>query len=126
MKTLMLVLVLFSFVPAACSSQVPPNLNPQATAAWYGTRAIKALDLVRDVAVDGNALEPPLFSTDVTREVVEYHRSAIKIIHETPNGWKSAVSAGLEELKKNLSPTDRQRLGPYFTLVQAILKEVIQ
>src|SRR5438874_13272896 len=78
---------------ASCSNNPPPNLSPQARAAWYGTRAIKGLDLLRDTALDANAQMPPLVSTATTRKIVRYHESAITAIHATPMGWVSTVQA---------------------------------
>lgn len=101
----------------------PPNLTPAGVAAFKGTQAIKALDLLRDAAIDANALTPPLISTDSTRRVVLYHKSAITIIHKTPAGWRPTVGAGLAELRASLKGTEGEQLAPYIRFAQALIEE---
>lgn len=122
MKTI-LVAVLGLSLLGGCA-KAPPDLTPDASAAFKGTQAVRALDLIRDTAIAANEQVPPLMSTDDTRKVVRYHQSAVKVIQAAPSGWKSTVEAGLDELLKNLSPPDRSRLGPYVTLLKSILQEV--
>lgn len=107
-------------------AKAPPNLTPEAQQAFYKTRVIKGLDLLRDFAIDGEATTPQVVSTDTARKVVLYHQSTLKIIQATDAGWVAAVSAGLEELRLQLSEADRQKFGPYIGLVRAILAEVVQ
>lgn len=112
----------------ACASmsltKPPLNLSPQAREAWYATRVIQALDVLRDTAIDANAQTPPLVSTTTTRKIVVYHKSAITFIHEIPNGWKASVVAGITEVEDNLSLKEYQLLKPYTELVKAALAEV--
>jgi hypothetical protein len=120
MKRLLFVCLLL--VAPACK-HVPPNLNPQATAAWYGTQAIHDLDLLRDIAQDGSATTPPVISVATARKVTLYHESAIKTIHAVPTGWQAIVGAGLDELLKDLPASEGQQLAPYVALVKTIIKE---
>jgi len=113
--------------PACASLSVnhpPLGLSPQAREAWYATRVIQALDLLRDTAIDANAQTPPLIATATTRKIVVYHRSAITFIHEIPGGWKATVVAGIVEIEDNLSLKEYQLLSPYTRLVKAALAEV--
>lgn len=112
------------FLLSACAANVPPNLSPAGVAAFQGTRVVKALDVLRDAAVDANAQIPPLLSTATTRKVVTYHESAIKTIQAAPSGWAPTVQAGLTEVLKDLPATERQQLAPYVTLAQTLIKEV--
>lgn len=105
-------------------TNAPPNLTPAGVAAFHGTQAIKALDMLRDVAIDSNALIPPLLSTDSTRRVVLYHKSAITIIHSTPTGWRPTVRAGLLELQTQLPEPERTQLAPYILLAQTLMQEI--
>jgi hypothetical protein len=102
---------------------IPPNLNPQATAAWYGTQVIRNLDLLRDIAQDGSATTPPVISIVTARKVTLYHESAIKTIHSIPLGWQSIVSSGLDELAKDLPKAEAQQLGPYIALAKTVIQE---
>lgn len=123
MKRTMLFVVLALCLGCA---KAPPNLTPQGAAAFHGTQVIKALDVLRDTAIDANALVPPLVSTDTTRNVVTYHKSAITIIHATPRGWKVAVLTGLNELSTKIPPVEQQQLGPYLALAKTLIQEVGQ
>lgn len=116
-------LVALSLILATGCAPAPPNLTPAGVAAFKGTQAIKALDMLRDAAVDANALTPPLISTDSTRRVVLYHKSAITIIHKTPGGWRPTVGAGLGELRASLKGTDGEQLAPYIHLAQTLIEE---
>ena len=112
-------------VSYACgASHVPPNLSPESLAKWQATRAVKALDVVRDVAIAGNAIQPPIISTDDTRIVVEFHQSAVTVIAQTPQGWRPAVKASLSEALKHVSPDTAATLKPYVGLVSVIIDEV--
>lgn len=125
MKSLILV-ALLAITPASCSTvpKAPPNLSPQATTAWYGTQVIKVIDLVRDTAVDANKVSPPLLSTNTTRMLVNWHRSALDIVHQAPAGWPNAVVTGLVEVVRNLPETEKTILQPYVTLLITVVQEI--
>src|SRR5689334_5147863 len=95
MKRWLVVLAMALAVSCTSATKAPPNLTPQATTAWYGTQVIKVIDLLRDTAVDANHVTPPLLSTDSTRRLVNWHRSALDVVHQAPAGWPNAVSTGL-------------------------------
>ncbi len=122
MKTLRQFVVVALLVSAAACASAPPNASPQAATAFKKHEVQKDLDLIRDIAIDANALRPqPLLSEDSTRKVVTWHKAAITIIHETVN-WQTAVVSSLEELKKALPEGERKVLDPYITLALGILK----
>lgn len=121
MKQLSLI-VLFSLL-FACA-KAPPNLTPEANAAFKGTQAVKALDLLRDTAISANAQVPPVLSEAITRKVVLYHQSTVKVIQAAPTGWKATVGTGLDELLSNLTPSERAVLAPYVTLIKTVITEV--
>lgn len=125
MKYLLLLSLLFLATPVTTACRhAPPSASPQAVIAFQGTRVIKALDLIRDFAVDGNAQTPPLISTGTTRKVVTYHRSAITLVHDIPSGWKQTLLDGLDEIVKDLPAGEGQKLAPYVGLIKAVLAEV--
>lgn len=102
----------------------PPNLSPQATTAFYGTRVIQTLDVVRDLVVSANKQTPPVVATADMLKIVTWHRSALVIVHTAPAGWKAAVQAGLAETVKDLPPPEQALLAPYVALVNTVLAEV--
>jgi hypothetical protein len=101
----------------------PIYLSAQAQAAWRGTRIIHALDVIRDIAIDANASDPPLLNEATTRQVVLVHKSLITIVHEQPAGWQGMVLAGLDGLESLLPAGDMSRLLPYIHIARAALKE---
>ena len=117
-------ITLLTLSTPACATNASPQLSPEARAAWYGTRVIKALDLFRDTAIDANAQTPPLLSTAATAKIVRYHKSAITIIHGVPGGWKSTVLAGLDEATHEIPYREWQILVPYINLIKIELQEV--
>lgn len=124
MKKLLLLALLLSFAPA-CASNPSPSLTPVGQAAVTATQVIKALDVVRDTAVDLNAAQPPILSSKVTLQIVNFHESAVKVILAAPTGWKNTVVAALGQLQSDLSPADYARIAPYVALVQTLIASVI-
>lgn len=122
-QRILIITISVASIIAGCQ-KAPPNLTPAGVAAFKGTQAIKALDLLRDTAIAANETEPPLVATSTTRSVVLFHKSAITIIHSTPNGWVPTVQAGLSELSRSLEDRERPHMVPYITLAQTIIAEV--
>jgi len=136
--TAWVVIVLSSLVIAISSlgcAPTPTPLTPDATAAFYSTRVVKVLDVLRDAAIAGNELVPQKLTTDSTRQVVIWHKTAVKAIEGVPNGWQSAVKASLYALTCDpragsgtctspLKPAEVQWLTPYVGLAVVILAEV--
>lgn len=118
-------LILILVLLAACA-KAPPTLSPAGTAAFQATRVVKALDVLRDVAISANEQSPPLLSTATTRKVVLYHRSAVTVLGTAPEGWREVVGTGLSELHQSLSPAEQRQLDPYIRLVQTLIEEVMR
>lgn len=116
--------VLLAVVLTAACAHAPPNLSPPATVAWHGTRVITAMDVVRDIAVAANHTTPPALSTDTTRVIVTWHRTALVVVHQSPQGWTTTVATSLTEALRNLPPAEQRTLQPYVTLVMTVLQEV--
>lgn len=107
----------------ACAS-APSQLSPIGRSAFYTMRVVRSLDMIRDIAISANAQTPPLLSTAVTRQVVEYHRSTLLTMKQTPEGWKAVAVTGLEQLTTKLLPDDLKQLKPYLDLTRVLLQEV--
>lgn len=105
-------------------AKVPPNLSPPAVKAFHQHEVQKVLDLIRDIAQDGNTTVPPVVSLETARKVTLWHQSAISIVHAAGGSWQALVATSLEELLKNLSDADRAVLAPYVALARTILAEV--
>jgi len=122
MKYLLLVGLLF--VAGCGADHRPPNLTPPAVIAWEGTQVLRVLNVIRDVAIDANAVVPPQVSTETTRQVVAFHRSAITVVHDAKEGWRAAVNSSLDQLVKNLESHDKAQLAAYVELIRNVLKAV--
>ena len=137
MRRLILILVL-AINLVGCQPP-PPDLTPDAKLAFQATRVVAVLDVLRDGAIAANEQVPPLMTTNDTRNVVLWHKTAVQTIRAVPSGWKPAVMAGLYALTcdaRVLVPTAPQpctpqlaapavkQLTPYVGLVVVILAEV--
>jgi hypothetical protein len=134
--------VIIAFVWSSGCSPAPPVLSPEAKAAFHATRVVQVLDVFRDAAIAANDGVPPLLTTDSTRKVVLWHKSAVKTIRAVPTGWEPVVRAGLFELTCHplaapvpppappppctplLRPSEVQHLTPYVGLALVVINEV--
>lgn len=113
---------------AACGANPPPandptaGLSAQGRAAYNATKVVRALDVLRDVAID--AEHQSLVSTETARKVVTYHRSAVKAIGAVPSGWQAVVSGGLEELAKSVPADEWRQLEPFANLARTLIAAI--
>lgn len=119
LSTILLVVLL-----ASGCGKTPPNLTPAAVAAFHGTQVIQYLDRVRDAANDAHKTVPPLLDAQVTLKIVNWHQSAITVVHATPAGWQATVTASLDELMKGLNAHDQQVVAPYIAAAKLVIHEV--
>ena len=103
-------------------AKAPPNLTPQATIAFQNIEIQKSLDLVRDIAQDGNSQNPSVISVSTTRKITLWHESALKILNARTVGWKITLMVGLNEVVKDMPQKEQQILSPYLGLVKELLK----
>jgi len=139
--TAWVVIVLSSLVIAISSlgcAPTPKPLSPAATAAFHATRVVAVLDVFRDATIAANELVPPAVTTDSTRTVVLWHKTAVQVIQAVPTGWQATVKAGLYALTchplaapavpiactPQLKPEEVTRLAPYVGLVIVVINEV--
>ena len=121
----LLALVLVGFMAGCATHANTPstvNLSQTGLEEYNKTRAIHALDILRDAAIDGEKVG--VFSHADTVNVVTYHKSAVQVIAASGAGWKVTVQTALIETVKHLSPAGQAKVAPYVPLVTAILQEV--
>jgi hypothetical protein len=123
MKSYFLLVLLALFTMPQCAS-APSTLSPVGTRDYRTLQVVKALDLVRDTAIDANAQIPPLLDEETTRKIVMYHSSALRTIQAVPNGWVVTVEAGLDDVIKDLPADKRKLFGPYIALTKTLITEV--
>lgn len=119
---LFLVLVNVVLIPACAPP--PPNLSPTDATAWRQHEVQKDLDLIRDVAIDAEARTPKVLSTDATRKIVQWHRSTIVLVHDTPQGYKAEVLTALDQLRTLLTPSDYAVIEKYVELAKAVVRSL--
>ncbi len=121
MKFLVLVVMLFS---GACAP--PPTLTPPGRVAFQVTRVVKALDTLRDIALNANAQIPPLVSDVTAGRIVRYHQATLTTLQTQvdQDNWKATASSGLKAVVATFTPDEQHTLQPYVTLVQVVLQEV--
>lgn len=127
MKRIALVLTLALMTSACAVTQWHGRSTAQLTTpgivALHSLEVVKVLDVVRDLAIDGEAEK--IIAVDDARKIVTVHRSILLTIKEAPSGWKRTVTKALEELLADLSPSAKKVVGPYinsaFILIEAVL-----
>lgn len=109
---------------AGCGATPPPNLTPQATAAFHARRALDVLRVIRDTAVDASRQTPPLISHKTAIHVVTWHKSLVQAIGAVPSGVRNTVDTALVQLKADIPPEDWKRIENYVNLLRAVIAEV--
>lgn len=131
MKKALLIILAFTI---SCTP-VPKPLTPAAIASFHAIRVVKVLDVVRDAAIAANEVVPPVISTNDTRIVVLWHKTAVQVIAATPDGWKPIVKlsiynltchpeAGVGPCTPQLPKTAVDRIYPFVGLALIIIAEV--
>ena len=120
------ILSVLAIAPMSSCAKAPPNLSPAGAQAWYATRVVKGLDVLRDTAIDANNQTPPLLTTAETRCVVTTHQTILQTMQAKPSGWPTTVSTALDGLTKPgcLSARSVAILTPYVAVVKTALQEV--
>jgi hypothetical protein len=124
--------------------KTPPALTPDAEVAYKATRVVKVLDTVRDAAIAANELSPPAISTNDTRTIVLWHKTAVQVISAAPGDWKGTVKTSIYLLtctadayiaapgipppatcQPQIPAAAVARLAPYVSLALVIIAEVL-
>jgi hypothetical protein len=126
LKLILTMGVMVMALSALSCAHNPPPLSPAGTTAFQNQQIQRALDAIRDVAIEANATTPPLLATGTARQVVEWHQTVLVILHARSSGWQAAVLTTIDELQKQLPPQAIDVLRPYFALAKAVLQEVIK
>lgn len=127
---LLLVTLLLSLC-AACGPKSPPqtdptrNLSAQGKAAFQANKILKALDVLRDVAVEAEKQTPKLLSPSSALKVIAYHKQVASLMGAIPDGWKGIALAGLDTLKQNLSPAEWNQVQPFIELVRGLIDSFV-
>jgi len=126
MRSLIPILLCLTLATGCTSScaKSPPTLSAAGSAAFQAKRVVDALDVVRNFAIDAEAQDPKVLSTDTTRKVVLWHKAAVSTIGAVPGGWAATVTEGLKQLEQDVLPADWARLQPYIALIRTLIAEV--
>jgi hypothetical protein len=115
--------VSIGFAVSSCGgvTPAPAGLSAPGVLAFNQTRAVKAIDLIRDTAIAANAQTPPVMSTNSTRLVVQFHEATVKTINAAGTGWANEVKTAADNFIKTLPTTDQAIIQPYITLLDTLL-----
>lgn len=118
--TMLAVLVGGGCFGAKTTPQTDPtrNLTGAGRAAYQTTMVIKALSVVRDVAVEGE--KQHIISPQSALKVIAYHRQTVQIMGAIPEGWKTVALKGLDQLKDDLTADEWKQIEPFVTLLQTL------
>ncbi len=128
MKRFIIAFTIFATVgcapPAAVGGRSTANLTAPGIRALQTTEVVKVLDIIRDTAIDGNATN--VISTPTTTKIVTWHKVTLQTIQSTPDGWKTTVLSGLDNLKSALPSNEVNIIGPYIDSAKSLIEAVIQ
>jgi len=94
------------------------NLSAAGHAAYDATKVVKALDVLRDVAAEGE--KNKAISAASALKIVAYHKQVVQTIDALPSGWKDVAIKGLDQLQKDLSPAEAAQIAPFVTLLKTL------
>jgi hypothetical protein len=109
---------------AACGANPSPqtdptrNLSPEAKAAYQTMKVGKALDVIRDVAAEGERQH--LISAQSALKVIAYHKQVVQTMAAVPEGWTAVAIAGLNQLKQDLTVDEWRQIEPFANLLLAL------
>lgn len=110
-------------LPAAIGGRSTAKLTTPGIVALHTLEVVKVLDVLRDVAVDGEAAR--IIATEDARKIVTTHREILLAAKEAPNGWKPTALTALYNLRQHLSPAAMAHVEPYIEAVLSLLKGVL-
>lgn len=107
---------------AGATSQTDPtrNLSAQGKAAYQTTKVVKALDVLRDVAAEGEKQNPKRISASSALKILAYHKQVVSTMGAVPDGWKTVALTGLDQLKTDLTPAEWAQIEPFVTLLKTL------
>lgn len=111
-------------LPASYAGRSTAQLTTPGIVALHSVGVVKVLDVVRDVAIDGEATK--VITADDAKKIVEAHKAILQDIKAAPTGWKQTVLAAIYNLRGQLSASALAIVGPYIESSLAIIKAVIQ
>ena len=113
---------------SACNRPVS-IVTPEGKRAWVALQTVERLGELQQAAITANALtidRKPALPTDVTRVIVGYCVSAVRVAQQMPGGWAKTVIQGWAEAKTKIPP--QYLSSPYIqaavTLFEAILADL--
>ena len=114
------VLVACSLSFTTACAKTPPNLTPQAQAAFKADQVLVRVGELQDTAIALNKTTPPTLNDHDAVLGVRFTVLALKTIHDTPSGWRVTVLNAYDTLKQNLPPPTKAQLQSTFDLLDAL------
>jgi len=121
MKHLLIGAVVALVLGSGCAQKVPPpDLTQPGITAWENMRYQGYMDSARDLSITVAAVP-----VTVAKPIVVWHRSAITTLHSRSEGWKQTILTGLDEVSRNIPPT-QDKLLLALTAVRTVLSIVLR
>ena len=111
-------------IPVALGGRSTAQLTAPGVQALHTVEIVKVLDVVRDIAIDGEAAK--VIPTPTAVIVVKAHKAILVVIRQSPNGWKAQVLVALDQLKADIPSKDAAQFLPYINAAISTIKAVIQ
>ena len=113
--------VLFTF--AGCASLTPPSsLTGNGRTAFYANEIGIAFGTAQHAAIELN--KAGILSEANTGIVVDATTDVLKVLKDTPDGWRAAAITGIDRINMRLDAAGKVQLDPYIHGVETVLKEL--
>lgn len=111
-------------IPASVGGRSTAQLTAPGVQALHIIEITKALDIVRDTAIDADKAN--IVPNATAKLVVVAHKSIIDVMRAAPSGWKAGVLEILAQLRKDIPAADAAHFTPYIDATVSIIKAVIK
>lgn len=123
MKRYLLLVAIF----ALSCAHAPTSLSPIGARYYQADRGIVAIGTVQHTAIELNKVQVcnptchALVSDANTKTVIDVATATITTIKTAPDGWKAAVSAGIDQIILKLDASGKQELDAYLQAAKTIV-----
>lgn len=103
----------------ACAPPPPTIVTPEGKVAYTALEIAKRVGNLQDATIAANTSGG--LADRFAIPIVEYTNSALRILRETPDGWRETVVTGYQELLKRLPPSLVEEYRVYFQAISIAL-----
>lgn len=119
LSAVLLTFALASVTPAC--THTPPDLTPQAQAAFKANQVATRIGELQDAAIAFNKATPQVLNDHDAVTVVSFTVMALQTMRSVPDGWQATVLAAYGQFKQALAPAAKQKLSAVLLTVDTSL-----